>query len=155
MISRTPMLTAAVLAVLALSACSTAGADQAPSGAGGTIEMAIADVCAEGSDAGCVVVNGTSVVLPAAFEQTGVTSARVADGGQNAVDVTFDQDGAEILHSLTEEAAGAEDPVRLVIRIGGELHAAVVVMEALTGDQVQIGLAPDVSAQDLVEVIRG
>jgi preprotein translocase subunit SecD len=148
------MLTSTILAVVLLSACSTAGADQAPSDAGGTIEMAITDVCAEALDAGCVVVNGTSVVLPAAFEQAGVTSARVADGEQNAVEVTFDQDGAEILHSLTQEAAGAGESVRLVIRIGGELRAAVVVMEALQGDQAQIGLAPDESAQDIVELIE-
>ena len=155
MTSRTPMLTSAVIAVVLLSACSTAGADQTPSGTGGTIEMAITDVCAEASDTGCVVVNGTSVVAPTGFEQAGVTSARVADGAQNAVEVTFDQDGAEILHALTEEAAGAGEAVRLVIRIGGELQAAVVVMEALVGDQAQIGLAPDESAQDIVDLIQG
>jgi len=150
---RTPILTSAVLAVLALSACSAVGADEASSDTGGSIEMAISEVCTEASEAGCVLVNGTSVLLPSAFEQAGVTSARVADGGQNAVEVTFDQGGAEILHSLTEKAAGAGETARLVIRIGGELQAAVVVMEALEGDQAQIGLAPDESAQDLVDLI--
>lgn len=152
---RTPILTSAVLAVLALSACSAGGADESSTDTGGSIEMAISEVCAEASYSECVSVNGTSVLLPSAFEQAGVTNARVADGSQNAVEVTFDQGGAEILHSLTEKAAEAGDTARLVIRIGGELQAAVVVMEALEGDQAQIGLAPDENAQDIVDLIRG
>lgn len=151
---RTPMLASAVFAVMALSACSAAGADEAGSNTGGTIEMAISEVCTDGSDPGCVVVNGTSVELPSAFEQAGVMSSSVVEG-QNAVEVTFDPAGAEILHALTEEAAGAGESTRLVIRIGGELRAAVVVMEALEGDQAQIGLAPEVSAQDIVDLIQG
>lgn len=152
---RTSMLTSAVLAVLMLSACSAAGADEASPDSGGSIEMAVSEVCTDVSDATCVLVNGTSVLLPSAFEQAGVTDARVADGGQNAVEVTFDQSGAEILHTLTENAAGAGETARLVIRIGGKLQAAVVVMEALDGDQAQISLAPDESAQDIVDLIQG
>jgi len=149
------MLTSAVLAVLMLSACSAADADDASPDTGGTIEMAVSEVCTEASDADCVLVNGTSVLLPSAFEQAGVTNARVADGGQNAVEVTFDHSGAEILHTLTADAAEAGEAARLVIRIGGKLQAAVVVMEALEGDQAQIGLAPDENAQDIVDLIQG
>lgn len=155
MTSRTPRLSLAVLAVLALSACSAAaGADEASPGTGGVIEMAISETCTDGSDAQCVSVNGTSVLLPSGFEVAGVRDSSVAEDGQNMVDVTFDNDGAEVFHALTEKAVGAGDSARLVIKIGGELQAAVLVMEALTGDQAQIGLSPDVSAKEIVDLIR-
>jgi hypothetical protein len=145
-----------VLAVLALSACSAAaGADEPSSGTGGLIEMAVAETCAEGPDSPCVLVNGENVFLPDAFEEAGVEDASVAGDGQNAVDVTFTADGATVLHEFTEQAVEAGDQARLVLRIGGELQAAVVVMEVLKGDQLQIGLSPDESAQELVDLIRG
>ena len=156
MTSRTPRLSVVILAVLALSACSAAaGADEASSGTGGTIELAISETCAEGSDSQCVSVNGENVLLPSAFEQAGVEESSVTGGGQNAVDVTFNADGAEVLHALTEKAARAGDSARLVISIGGELQAAVVVMEALEGDQVQIALSPDDNVQEIVDLIQG
>ena len=155
MTSRTPRLSAVVLAVLVLSACSSAaGADEPSSGAGGMVELAVAETCGEGSESPCVLVNGENVSLPDAFEEAGVEDASVAGGGQSAVDVTFTADGATVLHELTEQAVEAGDQARLVMRIGGEVQAAVVVMEALTGDQLQIGLSPDESAQELVDQIR-
>ena len=154
MTSRTPGLSVVILAVLALSACSAA-ADEASSGTGGTIELAISETCAERSDSQCVSVNGENVLLPSAFEQAGVEESSVAGDGQNAVDVTFNADGAEILHALTEKAARAGDSARLVISIGGELQAAVVVMEALEGDQVQIALSPHDNVQEIVDLIQG
>ncbi|TFD72910.1 hypothetical protein [Cryobacterium gelidum] len=154
MTSRTPRLSVVILAALALSACS-ATADEVSSGTGGTIELAISETCAEGSDSQCVSVNGENVLLPSAFERAGVEESSVAGDGQNAVDVTFNADGAEILHALTEKAARAGDSARLVISIGGELQAAVVVMEALEGDQVQIALSPDDNVQEIVDLIQG
>ncbi|WP_133159804.1 hypothetical protein [Cryobacterium sp. TMN-39-2] len=68
--------------------------------------------------------------------------------------MTFDKDGAEVFHALTEKAVGAGDSARLVIKIGGELQAAVLVMEALKGDHAQIGLSPDVIAKEIVDLIR-
>lgn len=155
MTSRTSGLALVALAVLVLGACSAADGDGVASAdAGGMIEMAVSETCTDLSES-CVLVNGTSVVLPAAFEEAGVKEASVAASDQSVVDVTFTEDGAEVLHDLTEEAAGAGDPARLmVIRIGGELRSAVMVMEALTGDQVQIGLSPEADAQEMVDLIR-
>lgn len=118
------------------------------------IEMAVSETCIEGSDAECVSINGANVLLPSAFEQAGVRDSSIADSGQNAIDVRFDEDGAKVFHSLTEQAAEAGDSARLVFRIGGELQAAVAVMEALESDQVQIGLPPDDSAQEMVALIQ-
>lgn len=155
MISRTPRFALVALALLTLSACSAAAGDDASSGTGGTIELAVSETCTEGSDPQCVSVNGQSVLLPSAFEQAGVEESAVAVNGQNAVDVTFNEDGAAVFHALTEQAAGAGNAARLVIRIGGELQAAVQVMEALEGDQVQIAVSPDDSAQEIVDLIQG
>lgn len=156
MASRTPRVFLAVLAVLALSACSaTALPDEAPSDTAGMIEMAVSETCTEGSDSQCVSVNGQHVLLPSAFEQANVKDSSVAENGKNAVEVTFDEDGAEVLHTLTETAAEAGESARLVMKIGGELRAAAAVMEALEGGQVQIHLSPDDSAQELVDLIQG
>ena len=117
--------------------------------------MAVSQTCAASSDLHCVAVTGENVVLPSAFERAGVGDAAVAEGeGRNAVDVTFSEDGAVVFHALTEKAAGAGSTARLVMRIGGELKAAVVVMQAMEGDQVQIGLSPDDNAQGVVDLIR-
>jgi len=147
---------ALVLAVLALSACSTAPSIDATSSVrGGAIELAVSQTCAAGSDLQCVSVNGEKIVLPAAFERAGVEDATVAEGeGQHAVDVTFSDDGAVVFHTLTGNAAGAGNSARLVIKIGGEIQGAVVVMQALEGDQVQIALSPDDNAQGIVDLIR-
>lgn len=154
MTSRSPAFLLTVLAVLALSACSS-GTDEASSEPGGMIEMAISETCTQPSDSQCVSVNDENVLLPSAFEQAGVKDSSVAENGQNAVDVTFDEDGTDVFHELTETTAEAGDSARLVIRIGGELQAAVVVMEALKGDHVQIALSPDDSAQEIVALIQG
>lgn len=155
MSSRSPRITLVVLAVLALSACSTTTDSDASSATGGMIEMAVSEACTKGADSECVSVNGTSVLLPFAFEEAGVKDSSIAGNGQDAIDVTFDEDGAKVFHSLTEQAAGAGDSARLVIRIGGELQAAVVVMDALKGDQVQIGLSSDDNAREIIDLIQG
>jgi hypothetical protein len=141
---------------LALGGCSAAeDADRPAPDTGGTIELAVSETCADAADPQCVLVDGQSVALPTGFEKAGVLAATVADGdGQNAVAVTFDDDGATVLHALTETVADGGAGARLLIRITGEIEAAVVVMEALEGDEVQISLSPDESAQDLVDRIR-
>ena len=155
MASRTPRFALVVLVVLALSACSAAGsAEERPSVTGGTIELAVSETCTEVSPQ-CVSVNGENVVLPSAFERAGVEDAAVAEGeGQNAVDVTFSDDGQAVLHALTEKAAQAGTAARLVMKIGGELQAAVAVMQALEGDHLQINLSPKDSAQEVVDLIH-
>ncbi|TFC52846.1 MULTISPECIES: hypothetical protein [unclassified Cryobacterium] len=102
-----------------------------------------------------MLVNGDSVLLPSTFQEAGVKNSSVAENGQSAVDVTFNDDGAKVWQELTEEAVGAGDSARLLIKIGDKLQAAVRVMDVSTGDQVQIALAPDESAQDLVDLIQG
>jgi hypothetical protein len=138
-------------------ACSTPGGPNGTSSStGAAIELAVSKTCAEASDPHCVSGNGENVALPSAFERAGVEDAAVAEGaGQNAVGVTFDEDGAAVFHTLTKQAARAGRTARLVIKIGDELQAAVVVPQALEGDQVQIMLSPDESAQKVVDLIRG
>lgn len=155
MTSRPPLLAVIALTVVALSGCSApVGAAETPTDGGGAIELAAAETCTAGSDPECVLINGESVLLPSTFERAGVEDAVAAGDGQNAVDVTFDDDGALVLQTVTEQVADAGDTARLVIRINGEVVAAVVVIEALTDDQVQIALSPDDSAQDVVDGIR-
>ncbi|ANP71764.1 hypothetical protein PA27867_0797 [Cryobacterium arcticum] len=117
--------------------------------------MAVSDTCIAGSDSQCVLVDGDSVLLPSTFREAGVKSSSVAEGGQSAVDVTFTEDGAKVWQELTEEAVRAGDSARLLIKVGGEVQTAVRVMEAMKGDQVQIALGTDESAQDLVDLIQG
>ncbi|MCY7289361.1 MAG: hypothetical protein LH624_14220, partial [Cryobacterium sp.] len=73
--------------------------------------------------------------------------------GQNAVDVTFTDEGAAVFAALTEEAAQAGGDARLVLKIGDEVRAAVTVVEPLGGDSVMIALSPDDSAQEVVDLI--
>jgi len=154
MTSRTPRLSLVVLVVLALSGCSSAvGADDGASATGGTIELAVSETCVKSADPQCVVVNGENVVLPSAFERAGVEDATIAEG-QNAVDVTFDKAGAVVFQTLADKAVQGGDSMRLMIKIGGQIQAAVVVMEVSEGDQVQISASPDKSAQELVDLIH-
>ncbi len=156
MASRTPRLSLVVLIVLALSGCSAGvGASDTASATGGAIELAVSETCADGADPQCVQVNGENVVLPSALERAGVKDATIAEGeGQNAVDVTFTEDGAIVFNALTVKAVQAGDSARLIIKIGGEIQAAAVVMEALEDDHVQISIAPDDNAQRIVDLIH-
>ncbi|HYI31843.1 MAG TPA: hypothetical protein VEX88_00090 [Glaciibacter sp.] len=67
--------------------------------------------------------------------------------------MTFTDDGAAILHTLTEQAAGGTG--RLVMKISDEIVVAVMVAEALKGKQLQIALSPDDDAQEIVNLIQG
>ena len=146
-----------VLAIVAvwLSGCSAADdSDQLSGNSGGMIRVAVSETCAEGSSPECASINGHFVVLPASFERAGVEDAVVAGGGgQNAVDVTFTEEGAAVFAALTEEAAQAGGDARLVLKIGDEIRATVTVMEPLGGDSVMIALSQDDSAQEVVDLI--
>ena len=156
MTSRTRWTLLLVPALLALSACSTpVGAGSSPTAGGGSVELAVSESCVEGSDPQCVVVNGEGVMLPAEFERAGVESADVAQGGEvNAVNITFDDEGAAIFQKLTEQAAGAGSNARLVVKIGNEIQSAPRVMQTMTGKNVQISLGPDGSPQKILEMIQ-
>lgn len=146
-----------VPAVLALSACAGPVAVDSPSiASGGAIELAVSESCAEGSSSQCISVGGQSVVLPTEFDKAGVGSSSVVrDGGQNAVDVTFSDDGAKVFHSLTKQAADAGSTARLVIKIGDKIQAAVSVLEAMTSNDVRIILPAGDSPQKVLELIHG
>lgn len=153
--SRLSRLTLVSVVLFALSACSSpARTDEASLGTEGMIAMAVSETCTTGSDAKCVTVNGESVLLPVTFQEAGVEDSRVAESAQSAVDVLFTENGAKILQALTKEATGASDSARLLIRIGDEILASVRVMDALEGDQIQIALSPDESAQEIVDLIH-
>ncbi|TFD35945.1 hypothetical protein E3T40_07240 [Cryobacterium sp. TMT1-19] len=81
--------------------------------------------------------------------------ASIAEGeGSDAVEVTFTEDGAVVFNALTVKAVQAGDSARLIIKIGGEIQAAVVVMEAMEGDHVQISVSPEDNAQKIVDLIH-
>lgn len=152
---RTRKFALVALVSLSLCGCSAAtGTDQTPASDGGVIELAVSETCAEGSEPQCAEVGGEWVVLPSTFERAVVEDAAVSDTQQqNAVDVSFSAEGAAVLHSLTDQAAQAGAEARLVFKLGDELLAAVVVMEALDGDQVTIALSPDDDPQQIVDLI--
>lgn len=157
MTTRTRMIGLAVLTMLTLSACSTdTGADATTSGAGGAIELAVAESCTEANEPACVAVQGEHVVLPSDFERASVENAAVVEGhGPNAVDLTFTKDGATVLKMLTENAARAGNSARLVIKIGGEIQSVVAVMEAVDNGRVQLELPPDEDAEKVVDLLQG
>ena len=157
MASRTPRFSLVVLSVLALSACSAGvGVDGTSSVTGGAIELAVSDTCGGETDSRCLAVNGQNIILPSTFERAGVENAAVAQGdGQNAVDVTFTESGAAVLQALTEKAAHSGDTARLVMKIDGEIRAAVAVMQALEGDYLLIHLSPEDNAQEVVDALHG
>ena len=154
--SRIPKISLVIFALLALSACSTeVGTNAATSTGGGAIELAVTEACVEGTDPKCVSVMGDSIVLPSAFERAGVDGATAAQGqGANTVDVTFTEDGATVLRTMTEEAAQAGGSARLVMKFGEEIQAVVTVMQAIEDGRTQIDLAPEVSAQEGLDLIR-
>ncbi|TQO19898.1 hypothetical protein FB472_1499 [Rhodoglobus vestalii] len=160
MTSRTQRVSLFLVALLALSGCAAQGGtdyvDVPAAMPGGAIELAVSETCVEGSDPDCILVNDQYVLKPTAFERASVEDAAVAEaGGQNAVDVTFTDEGAVVLNALTEEAAGAGEPARLVMKIGPEIRSAVFVAEPLIGNQIMIALSPDDNAQETVDLING
>ncbi|GAT74478.1 hypothetical protein MHM582_2983 [Microbacterium sp. HM58-2] len=139
----------AVIALLglALSGCSAGDT-------GGTIEMALTETCVEGTDPQCVVVEGEAVRQPSAFEQAEVQRAVRSQAQENAIEITFSPEGADVLEDLTRKAVEAGTDSRVVLRVGGELVAAVVVMEPLEDAEVMISFGPDRDPEELLDRIR-
>lgn len=152
MTTRIPRIIMVLLAVSALSACSSAVSGDAPEASSpGVIEVAVSEVCASGGDKVCASVNGEEIVVPASYEQVGVLEAAAADRG--VVNLTLDPDGASVLHALTEEAAQSGGTARLVIKFGGEIQAAPSVQEPLGGNQVSISFDTDSQAKEAIAAI--
>ncbi|GAA1212386.1 SecDF P1 head subdomain-containing protein [Rhodoglobus aureus] len=146
-----------LVAVLALSGCAAAAdadADEPTTTSGGTLELAVSETCVEGSDPECILVNDGYILRPSVFERATVETAEVSES-QSGVDVTFTDEGAAVLHTLTENAAEAGSDARLVIAIGGEIHSTTFVAEPLTGNQVLIALPPEEDAQETADLING
>jgi len=159
-VSRTRWFYTLVPVLFLLSACTTAGANPppsatgTPSSSGGSIGLAVSKTCAEMSDPQCVSVNGEDIVRPSAFDKAGVDSATVDHSTkQDVVDVTFDKDGAAILHTLTKQAMQDGSTARLIVEIGGNLKAAVTVLHTLDGPELELLLAPDDNAKHVVQQI--
>ena len=143
------------LVALAVSGCSAeVESGQPAESPGGTIELAVSETCAEGSDPQCAPIDGQYVMSPATFKPATVEAAAVAENdGQSSVDLTFTDDGAAVLKSLTEEAVQAGDEARLIMKIGDEMRLAVAVPEPVTGDAVTIPSSSADSAQEFVDLI--
>lgn len=143
------------LVALAVSGCSAEVESGEPAGSsGGTVELAVSETCAEGSDPQCVPIDGQYVMSPATFEPATAEKAAVAENdGQSAVDLTFTDEGAAVLKSLTEEAVQAGDEARLIMKIGDEMRFAVAVPEVVTSDAVTIPFSSADSAQEFVDLI--
>ena len=154
---RTAKVTLAVLAVLILSACASGGSVVGASSANqAKIGLAVSETCVAGSSAQCVAVNGENVLIPSAFEDADVQNATVVEGnGQSAVQVTFTDEGGMVLSALTAQAAKAGSTARLVIKAGGEIIGAPVVMQAIDNREVSIGVSPEDNAEALVAAILG
>ena len=153
MIPQIARLSLAVATLMTLSACAGTGGDDPTQISGGAIELAVSVTCTE--EPQCITVNGQNVLAPSEFDRAEVDTASVAKKEtQNAVDVRLTDDGKIVLQSLTEAASLAGSSARLVFKIGDEPVAAVAVPEALTGNQIQIVLAPGDSVEEILELIR-
>ncbi|WP_157414986.1 SecDF P1 head subdomain-containing protein [Agromyces allii] len=96
------------------------------------------------------------MVVESDFVHAGVETAEaVSDGSTDAVDVTFDEDGASVFQTLTAEAARSAGTARLVIKAGDEVLSAVTVVEPMQGDTAVIALPSGVDPDEVAAVIRG
>lgn len=140
--------------LLSLSACSVEGGSNGQErSTGGAIELAVTPVCVGESDSKCISLDGEQLVLPSTFERAIVDSAIVAaEQGPNTVEVTFSDDGTKIFRAVTEEAANAGESARLLIKLDGEIEAAVVVQEAIEDGHTQLDFTPK-TAQEVIELI--
>lgn len=157
MIFRRCRLAAVSVLALALSGCATATVPgTTPTASESFVELAISERCTEGSDPQCILVGDDYVMRPSTFERAPVANAAASEGQQqDAVDITFTAEGAAILHDLTGQAAQAGGDSRLLLKAGGEIIGAAVVMEALQGDHVTIALPPERTAVEVLDLVHG
>ncbi|MFF2389592.1 hypothetical protein [Agromyces sp. NPDC058104] len=153
---------AVALLFVATSGCTTGGTTGDSPGERSTaepggIEMSVAQTCRSGSAPECISVNGEyMMILESDFLRAGVETAEaVEDDTINALDVTFDDDGAGVFQELTAEAAASEGTALLVIKVGDEVLSAVTVVEPMHGDTAMIVLPPDADANELARMLRG
>jgi hypothetical protein len=141
---------------LALSGCDPTGVPgTTPPATGGFVELAVSETCAEESNPHCIHIGDDYVMRPSTFEDAPVANAAASEGQQDAVDLTFTAEGAAVLQDLTDQAAQAEGDARLLLKAGGKIVGATVVMEALQGDHVTIALPPEHTAQEVLDLIHG
>lgn len=154
---RTFRLAVIALASLGICGCAAAG-DGSTSAAphGGSIEFAVTETCAVGSDPQCISAGDQHVIRPDAFAEAAVEDVVASsDAQQNAVDITLTDSGANILEDLTTEASGADTESRLVVKAGDEILAAVAVREPLSGENLALGFAPEDDVDAVVKMIQG
>lgn len=146
------------LLVVMLSGCSamSGGGETTSPTTGGAIELGVSETCAPASGAECVLVNGEHVdVIASKFVRAGIEDASaLAEEGDKAIHVTFDDEGTLALQSTTAEVAEAGESGRLVIKIGDQMVSAVRVPAPLEGDEVQIVLPADADVRELIELIH-
>lgn len=142
---------------LALSGCGTTGVPgTTPPATAGFVELAVSETCAEESSPQCIHIGDDYVMRPSTFEDAPVANAAASEGQQqDAVDLTFTAEGAAVLQDLTDQVAQAEGDARLLLKAGGKIIGATVVMEALQGDHVTIALPPEHTAQEVLDLIHG
>ncbi len=117
--------------------------------------LALSETCTEGSDPQCIAVGDNHVMRPSTFERAPVADAAAGEGQrQDAVDITFTAEGAAVLHDLTGQAAKAGSDSRLLLKAGGEIIGATVVMEALLGDRITVALPPERTALEVIDLMR-
>ena len=157
MTQRTSGFALALLVSLGLCGC-TAATDSSPSPepTGGSIGLAVSETCDEGSESQCIPVGNEHVMEPSVFEDAAVENAVASDTTeQSSIDVTFTDEGADVLHNLTTQASDADAESRLLIKVDDEILAAVAVHEPLSGDHVGLGLSPEDDPDAIIELIRG
>lgn len=93
---------------------------------------------------------------PSVFEDAAVENAVASDTTeQSSIDVTFTDEGADVLHDLTTQASDADAESRLLIKVDDEILGAVAVHEPLSGDHVGLGFSPEDDPDAIIELIRG
>lgn len=153
---KSPLVLVALLS-MGLCGCAATGDSNPSTGVeGGSIELAVSEICAAESDPQCIPVGDEHVTQPSDFEEATVEDAAVSsDGQQNSLDVTFTANGARVLNDLTTQASSAGPESRLLMKVGDEIVAAVSVMEPLSGNQVTMALSPEDDSDAVVELIHG
>ena len=161
--TRTAWVSLAAVMMLALSACTATGETatgdtvEQPATSGGAIELAVSESCEQGSSDDCIALGDSFIVLPTDFERAEIASAEAIESDDSAspgVAVTFTNDGAAVLESLSATAASASS--RLVVKVSEEIISAPMVAEPLTGNYLRIVLSPEtgLDADEVVALIQ-